>query len=87
MVAHALKVHDDVEDRCDGPQVAREWLLCGDQFEAGLLDLVTLIVDLGVIRDDLLGQIRVTLAERRDASLQRRLYAESEPDHVFLDLF
>ena len=55
VVAHALEVDDDVEDGCDGSQVARERLLCGDQFEARLLDLVTLIVNLDVVIDDLVG--------------------------------
>ena len=52
VVAHALEVDDDVQDRDDRAQVASHRLLGGDQLDRLLLDLEALAVDQRVVVDD-----------------------------------
>ena len=86
MVPHAFQVDDDVEDRNDGPQIARQRLLRGDELQALLFGLVALAVDLLVVRDDLVGQVNIALAQCLDTALNGGLHHAGHRQHVVLDL-
>ena len=55
-VAHAFQVGVDLQGRRDAAQVDGDRLVQGEHFQAFLLDMVLILVDLPVPVDDLLGQ-------------------------------
>jgi len=64
-VAHALEVGHHAQGGDEHPEVAGHRLLQREELEAELLDPLALGVDVGVVGDDLLGELRVGLEQGR----------------------
>jgi hypothetical protein len=70
LVAHALDVLDEVQQRGDEPQVARHGRLTGQQGEDPLVDLEVATVEAVVVEDDDLGELDVLVLQRFEHAVE-----------------
>ena len=73
-VARALQVAGDLEHRHDVAQVDGHGLAPGDHLDGEVLDLALQGIDLAVLGDDALGELRVTALQRVEAPRQQLLH-------------
>ena len=79
LVAHALDVLDDVQQRGDDPQVAGDGRLQREQREDPLVDLEVAAVDAVVVGDDDRRELDVLVLERLDHAVDRPTTMSSAP--------
>ena len=70
LVAHALDVLDEVQQRRDQPQVARHRRLARQQREDALMDLEIAAVEAVVVHDDHRGELDVLVLERLEHAVE-----------------